>query len=182
MSRAILEHRQDMTMTSLLKSSDEWIAGFLQREAASEGARRATGEAASLEAARRDPEVVAIASCGDASSLGSDKRRLLILEADRCKECRYAGGVPATRAHLLLDDRELGSASKSARGRRGGTRAERRGGRSRMPRHGKFSNWSRDNARLRHKLARAEADHRRPKKNCAWHWGCRPADDRNEDA
>ena len=47
-------------MTSLLKSSMHGLSGS-SSEAATEGARRATGETASEEGARRDPEVVAIA-------------------------------------------------------------------------------------------------------------------------
>ena len=45
-------------MTSLFKSSLNGLSGS-SGEAVSEGARRATGETASPEAARRDPEVVA---------------------------------------------------------------------------------------------------------------------------
>ena len=66
-------------MTSLLKSSMNGSSGS-SSEAVSEGARRATGEMASEQAARRDPEVVAIARRRRFS--GSDKRRLLA-EAER---------------------------------------------------------------------------------------------------
>jgi hypothetical protein len=48
-------------MTSLLKSSTNGLSASSSREAVAEGARRATGELASREAPRRDPEVVAIA-------------------------------------------------------------------------------------------------------------------------
>jgi len=61
-----------MTMTSLLKSSMNGLLGS-SSEVASEGARRATGEVASQEAPRRDPEVVAIAKRRQFS--GSEKRR-----------------------------------------------------------------------------------------------------------
>src|SRR5665647_3050224 len=57
-------------------------------EAVAEGARRATGETASPEAPRRDPEVVAIARRRKFS--GSEKRRLLA-EAERCKEAGTLG-------------------------------------------------------------------------------------------
>jgi len=58
-------------------------------EAVAEGARRATGETASGEPPRRDPEVIVIARRRQFS--GSEKRRLLA-EADRCKEAGALGG------------------------------------------------------------------------------------------
>src|SRR5450830_580965 len=76
-----------MHMTSLLKSSMNGLSGS-SSEAVAEGARRATGETASEEAARRDPEVVAIAKRRQFS--GSEKRRLLA-EAERCKEAGTLG-------------------------------------------------------------------------------------------
>src|SRR5450631_4037946 len=76
-----------MTMTSLLKSSMNGLLAS-SSDAASEGARRATGETASEEAPRRDPEVVAIARRRQFS--GSEKRRLLA-EAERCKQARTLG-------------------------------------------------------------------------------------------
>src|SRR5674476_1629312 len=71
-----------MHMTSLFKSSLYGLSGS-SGEAVAEGARRATGETASPEAPRRDPEVVALARRRKFS--GSEKRRLLA-EAERCKE------------------------------------------------------------------------------------------------
>src|SRR5450759_5884691 len=76
-----------MHMTSLLKSSINGSLGS-SSEAVAEGARRATGETASEAAARRDPEVVAIAKRRQFS--GSEKRRLLA-EAERCKEAGTLG-------------------------------------------------------------------------------------------
>src|ERR1017187_5143023 len=76
-----------MTMTSLLKSSTNGLSGS-SSEAAAEGARRATGETASQEAARRDPEVAAIARRRKFS--GSEKQRLLA-EAERCKAAGTLG-------------------------------------------------------------------------------------------
>ena len=69
-------------MTSLLKSSTNGLSGS-SCETVAEGARRATGETVSQEAARRGPEVVAIARRRKFS--GSEKRRLLA-EAGQCKE------------------------------------------------------------------------------------------------
>ena len=74
-------------MTSLLKSSLNGWSGS-SGETVAEGARRATGETVSPEAARRDPEVVAIAKRRQFS--GSEKRRLLA-EAERCKEAGTFG-------------------------------------------------------------------------------------------
>src|SRR5450755_3983169 len=71
-----------MNMTSSLKSSLKELTGS-SGEAVAEGARRATGKTVSPEAARHDPEVVAIARRRKFS--GSEKRRLLA-EAERCKE------------------------------------------------------------------------------------------------
>jgi transposase len=74
-------------MTSLLKSSLNGLSGS-SSEAVAEGAGRATGEMASGEGARRDPEVVAIARRRQFS--GSEKRRLLA-EAERCKDAGTLG-------------------------------------------------------------------------------------------
>src|ERR1019366_6814156 len=76
-----------MRMTSFLKSSTNGSLGS-SSEAVAEGARRATGETASQEAARRDPEVAAIARRRKFS--GSEKQRLLA-EAERCKEAGTLG-------------------------------------------------------------------------------------------
>src|ERR1035441_10808725 len=78
-----------MHMTSLFKSSLNGLSGS-SGEAVAEGARRATGETVSPEAARRDPEVVAIARRRNFS--GSEKRRLLA-EAERGKEGGTVGAV-----------------------------------------------------------------------------------------
>src|SRR5450432_3499756 len=76
-----------MNMTSSLKSSLKELTGS-SGEAVAEGARRATGETVSPEAARHDPEVVAIARRRKFS--GSEKRRLLA-EAERCKQAGTLG-------------------------------------------------------------------------------------------
>src|ERR1700680_1117649 len=113
-----------MNMTALLKSSLNGLSGS-PSEPFAEGAGRATGEMASGEGARRDPEVVAIARRRQFS--GSEKRRLLA-EAKRCKEAGTLGYIPASRAHLLLDDRELAQAgwrcrSDGARPKKAGAEA-----------------------------------------------------------
>jgi hypothetical protein len=90
-----------MHMTSLLKSSINGSLGS-SSEAVAEGARRATGETASEAAARRDPEVVAIAKRRQFS--GSEKRRLLA-EAERCPFHPLQGRRPETAGttHRSLD-------------------------------------------------------------------------------
>ena len=82
-------------MTSLVKSSLNGLSGS-SSEAVAEGAGRATGEMASGEGARRDPEVVAIARRRQFS--GSEKRRLLA-EAERCKDAGTLGAF-LRREHI----------------------------------------------------------------------------------
>src|SRR5450759_2113668 len=105
-----------MHMTSLLKSAANESSGS-STEAVSEGARRATGETASEEAARRDPEVVAIARRRKFS--GSEKRRLLA-EAERCKEAGTLGAF-LRREHIYSSmianwRKQVGMADQTALG------------------------------------------------------------------
>src|ERR1019366_11695 len=90
-----------MHMTSLLKSSLDGLSGS-SGETVAEGARRATGEMVSPEAARRDPEVVAIARRRNFS--GSEKRRLLA-EGQRGKEVGTFGAF--LRRETEIDRRRL---------------------------------------------------------------------------
>src|SRR5450631_4162932 len=154
-----------MNMASLLKSSLNGLSGS-SSEAVAEGADRATGEMASGEGARRDPEVVAIARRRQFS--GSEKRRL-IAEAERCKDAGTLGAF-LRREHIYSSmisgwRKQIGMANQAAlapkrRGPKPDTSARQ------------IQQLERDNARLRHKLERAELiiD---AKKNCAWHWDCR---------
>src|ERR1019366_1431870 len=114
-----------MHMSSLLKSSMNGSLGP-SSEAVAEEARRATGETASEEAARRDPEVVAIARRRQFS--GSEKRRLLA-EAERCKQVGVADQT------ALAAKRRGPKPDASAR---------------------QIQQLQRHNARLRRKLERAE--------------------------
>jgi hypothetical protein len=139
-------------MTSLVKSSLNGLSGSCS-EAVAEGARSAAGET-TLEAVRRDPEVVAIARRRQFS--GSEKRRLLA-EAKRCKEAGTLG------AHLLLDDRELAQAgwrcrSEGARPKKAGAEAGCLG--TADPAAETRQCPSAPQARAR------RPDHRRPKKLC----------------
>src|SRR5208282_6941556 len=154
-----------MNMTPLLKSSMHGLSGS-SSEAATEGARRATGETASEEAARPDPEVVAIAKRRQFP--GSEKRRLLA-ESDRCKEAGTFGAF--LRRERIYSSmiaswrKQVGVADQAAL-------APKRRGPKPDASARQIQQLERDNARLRHKLERAELiiD---AQKNCAWHWGCR---------
>jgi transposase len=98
-------------MTALLKSS---MNGSLDSEAVLEGARRATGETASG-APRPDPEVFAI---GRRRQFSGSEKRLLLAEADRCKEAGTLGAF-LRRKHLyssMLSSwrKQLGAADRVA--------------------------------------------------------------------
>src|SRR6202162_5691232 len=149
-----------MNMTSLLKSSLNGLSGS-SSEAVAEGAGRATGEMASGEGARRDPEVVAIARRRQFS--GSEKRRL-IAEAERCKD---AGTLGAWR-------KQIGLANQAAL-------APKRRGPKPDASARQIQQLERDNARLRHKLERAELIIDAQKKLCVA-LGLLTADDRSGDA
>ena len=144
-------------MTSLLKSSMNGSSGS-SSGAVSEGARRATGEMASEEAARRDPEVVAIARRRRFS--GSDKRRLLA-EAERCKEAGTLGAFLRRDYSSMIASwrKQLGAADQAAL-------APKRRGPKPDPSARQIEQLHRDNARLRHKLERAELIIEAQKKLC----------------
>ena len=152
-------------MTALLKSSMNGLSGC-SSEAITEEAGRATGETASGEPPRRDPEVVVIARRRQFS--GSEKRRLLA-EAERCKETGTLGAfLRRERIYSSMITswrKQVGVADETAL-------APKRRGPKPDASARQIQQLHRDNARLRHKLARAELiiD---AQKNCAWHWGCR---------
>jgi transposase len=163
-----------MHMTSLLKSSMNGSSDS-SSEAISEGARRATGETAPDEAARRDPEVVATARRRQFS--GSDKRRLLA-EAERCKEAGTLGAfLRRERIYSSMITswrKQLGAADQAAL-------APKRRGPKPDPSARQIQELHRDNARLRHKLARAELIIEAQKKLCVA-LGLPTADETNGDA
>jgi transposase len=162
-----------MTMTSLLKSSMNGLLGS-SSEAASEGARRAAGETASEEAPRRDPEVVANARRRQFS--GSEKRRLLA-EAERCKMAGTLGAfLRRERIYSSMITswrKQVGAADQTAL-------APKRRGPKPDPSARQIQQLERDNARLRHKLERAELIIDAQKKLCVA-LGLPTADDRNGD-
>ena len=136
-------------MTSSLKSSLKELTGS-SGEAVAEGARTATGETVSPEAARHDPEVVAIARRRKFS--GSEKRRLLA-EAERCKQAGTLGAF--LRREGIYSSMISTWRNKVGRADQVALTPKKRGpkpdGSARQ-----IQKLERDNARLRHKLGRAE--------------------------
>src|SRR3984957_2277745 len=163
-----------MHMASLVKSSTNGSSGS-SSDAVSEGARRATGETASEEAARRDPEVVAIARRRKFS--GSEKRRLLA-EAERCKEAGTLGAF--LRRERIYSSmiaswrKQVGVADQAAL-------APKRRGPKPDASARQIQQLERDNARLRRKLGRAELIIDAQKKLCVA-LGLPTADEPSEDA
>src|ERR1700688_3631964 len=126
-----------MHMTSLLKSSTHGLLG-------------SSSETASEEARRSDPEVVAIARRRQFS--GSEKRRLLA-EAKRCKEAGTLGAF--LRRERIYSSmiaswrKQVGVADQTAL-------APKRRGPKPDASARQIQQLQRDNARLRHKLERAD--------------------------
>jgi transposase len=145
---------------SSLKSSMNGSLGSAS-EAVAEAARRAIGETASEAAARRDPEVVAIARRRRFS--GSEKRRLLA-EAERCKEAGTLGAfLRRERIYSSMITswrKQLGVADQAA------LAAKRRGPKPDASAR-QIQQLQRHNAGLRRKLARAELIIDAQKKLCA---------------
>src|SRR6202045_3376534 len=137
-----------MHMTSLVKSSLNGLSGSCS-EAVAEGARSAAGET-TLEAVRRDPEVVAVARRRQFS--GSEKRRLLA-EAERCKQAGTLGAF--LRREGIYSSMISTWRNKVGRADQVALTPKKRGpkpdGSARQ-----IQKLERDNARLRHKLGRAE--------------------------
>ena len=119
-------------------------------ETASEGARRATVEAVSPEPARHDPEVVAIARRRAFSE--SEKRRLLA-EAERCRQAGTLGAFlrrEGIYSSMISSWRKkVGAAERAALAPN--KRGPKPDGSARQ-----IQELERANARLRHKLERAE--------------------------
>ena len=90
---------------------------------------------------------------------------------------RYARRVPASRAHLLLDDLELAQADR--RGRQAALAPKKRGPKPDASAR-QIQQLERDNARLRRKLERAELIIDAQKKLCVA-LGLPTADERSED-
>ena len=161
-------------MTSLVKSSTNDLSAS-SCETVAEGARRATEETVSQEAARRDPEVVVIARRRKFS--GSEKRRLLA-EAERFREAGTLGAfLRRERIYSSMITswrKQVGVADQAALApKRRGPKPDASARQIRQLEH--------DNARLRHKLERAELIIDAQKKLCVA-LGLPTADDRNGDA
>ena len=160
-------------MTALLKSSTNGSVDS-SSEAVTEGARRATGEMASGEAARRDPEVVVIARRRRFS--GSEKRRLLA-EADRCKEAGTLGAF-LRREHIYSSMLSGWRTQVDVADRRA-LDPKRRGPKPDVAARQVLA-LTRDNVRLRRKLERAELIIEAQKKLCVA-LGLPTSDDRSEE-
>ena len=119
-------------------------------EAVTEGARRATGETASLGAPHDDPEVVAIARRRQFS--GSEKRRLLA-EADRC---RAAGTLGAFLRRERIYSSMLSSWRKQMDASERVALSPKKRGPKPDPLARQNEQLNRENARLRRQLERAE--------------------------
>jgi transposase len=135
-------------MTALLKSSMINVSSL--SEAVAEGARRATGETASLGEPQDDPEVVAIARRRRFS--GGEKRRLLA-EADRC---RAAGTLGAFLRRERIYSSMLASWRKQLDASDRVALSPKRRGPKPDPSARQIEQLNRENARLRRKLERAE--------------------------
>jgi len=160
-------------MTSILKSSPNGSSASAS-EADTQGARRATGETAS-EAARLDPEVVAVARRRRFS--GSDKRRLLA-EADRCKE---AGTLGAFLRRERIYASMIGSWRKKVGVADQAALAPKKRGPKPDASAREIQRLHRGIATLRHQLARAELIIDAQKKLCVA-LGLPTADETSEDA
>src|ERR1700676_1649801 len=151
-----------MHMTSLLKSSVNGMSG-------------SSTEAASVEAPRRDPEVVAIARRRQFS--GSEKRRLLA-EAERCKAAGTLGAFLRREriysSMIISWRKQVGVADQAA------LAAKRRGPKPDASAR-QIQQLERANVRLRRKLERAELIIDAQKKLCVA-LGLPTADDRSGDA
>ena len=139
-------------MTSLLKSSINGSLGS-SSEAVAEGARRATGETASEEAARRDPEVVAIAKRRQFS--GSPGAR-----SAGCSPRPSAARRPVRSGAFLRGERIYSSMIASWRKQVGVADQTALGPKRRGPKPDasarQIQQLQRHNVRLRRKLDRAE--------------------------
>ena len=136
-------------MTSLFKSSSNGLSGS-SGETVAEGARRATGGTVSPEAARLDPEVVAIARRRKFSE--SEKRRLLA-EAERCKQ---AGTLGAFLRREGIYSSMISTWRKKVDGADQAALAPKKRGPKPDGSARQIHELERANARLRHKLERAE--------------------------
>ena len=160
-------------MTALLKHSMNGSMGS-GSEAVAEGARRATGEMASGEAARPDPEVFAI---GRRRQFSGSEKRALLAEADRRKAAGTLGAFLREKhiysSMLSSWRKQLGVADRVAL-------APKRRGPKPDASARQVLQLTRDNARLRRKLERAELIIDAQKKLCVA-LGLPTSDDRTDE-
>jgi transposase len=160
-------------MTSSATSSLNGSTGS-SSEALSEGARRASVERASGAARHPDPEVFAI---GRRRQFSGSEKRVLLAEADRRKAAGTLGAFLRERhiysSMLSSWRKQLGASDRVAL-------APKRRGPKPDPAARQVLQLTRDNARLRRKLERAELIIDAQKKLCVA-LGLPTADDRTEE-
>ena len=160
-------------MAAILKSSMISTSPLSLSEAVTEGARRATGETAS-DTARPDPEVVATARRRQYSA---SEKRTLLAEADQAKA---RGELGAFLRRKRIYSSMLSSWRKQvAVAGRTALAPQKRGPKPDAAAR-QIKHLSRDNARLRRQLERAEIIIDAQKKLCVA-LGLPTSDDRNED-
>jgi len=159
-------------MSASPNSSMNGSVGF-SSEAVTEGARRATGEAASG-ATRRDPEVFAI---GRRRQFSGSEKRVLLAEADRRKAAGTLGAFFREKhiysSMLSSWRKQLGAADRVA------LAPKRRGPKPDVSAR-QVLQLTRDNVRLRRKLERAELIIDAQKKLCVA-LGLPTSDDRTDE-
>jgi len=159
-------------MSSSLNSSVNGSGGS-SSEAVSEGARRASGETASG-TSRRDPEVFAV---GRRRQFSGGEKRALLAEADRRKAAGTLGAFFREKhiysSMLSSWRKQLGASDRVAL-------APKRRGPKPDPSARQVLQLTRDNARLRRKLERAELIIDAQKKLCVA-LGLPTSDDRTEE-
>jgi transposase len=160
-----------MHMSSSLNSSVNGSGGP-SSEAVSEGARRASGETASG-APRRDPEVFAV---GRRRQFSGSEKRALLAEAERRKAAGTLGAFMREKhvysSMLSSWRKQLGASDRVAL-------APKRRGPKPDPSARQVMALTRDNARLRRQLERAELIIDAQKKLCVA-LGLPTSDDRSE--
>lgn len=161
-------------MNAVMKSSMNSLVPSSLAEAVLEGARRATGETASGESMRPDPEVVETARRRQYSA---SEKRALLAEADGCKA---RGELGAFLRRRRLYSSMLSSWRRQIEvGERSALAPQRRGPKPDLAAR-QIQKLSRDNARLQRKLERAELIIDAQKKLCGV-LGLPTADERSGD-
>ena len=139
-------------MTKAKKDTMNRQNALAMDDAAAEGARRATGDAASSIAPPANPEVVAAAKRRQFS--GSERRRILIA-ADRCTEVGEIGAL--LRREGIYSSQLATWRKQRAATERAALEPKKRGRKAdpALAETRRMEDLTRENGRLRHKLAQA---------------------------